>query len=84
MASDLEFTRRIGQQPHAGGNQTPAAMGCPDVWELSNGDFAVIGIRKTAELGSRLPDSASCGPDEEIVVIPRKTLVSAKKDIPSS
>jgi hypothetical protein len=31
-----------------------------------------------------LPPGASCGPDERIVVIPRKTLIGAKPHIPDS
>jgi hypothetical protein len=58
------------------------AVGCPDIWELDNGRFAVIGVDRTAELITRLPAEASCGPDERIVVIDRHILVNAKGDIP--
>jgi hypothetical protein len=58
--------------------------GCPDVWELDNGDFAIIGADITAEAVAKLPGSASCGPDERIVRIPRRLLVNAKKDIPEN
>jgi hypothetical protein len=75
------FVRRIGPDPHAGGAQTYACHGCPDIWELASGDFAVIGTDIT-DLAEQLPSSASCGPDERIVRIPRKTLVLAKTDIP--
>lgn len=56
--------------------------GCPDIWELADGDFAVIGPDITAEAGGRLPPSASCGPDERIIKLPRRSLVLAKPDIP--
>jgi len=75
------FIRRLGSDPHAGGARTNAARGCPDIFELETGDFAVIGIDMTSA-ASRLPLDASCGPDERIVRIPRKTLVLAKADIP--
>ena len=81
MAS-LEFVRRLGRDPHEAGD-TPGLAGCPDVWELSNGDFAVIGIRSTSSLGPRLPATASCGPDEEIVLVPRRILTAAREDLPS-
>ncbi len=77
------FMKRIGPDPHEGGAATPGCRGCPDIWELDNGDFAVIGADIT-ELSSSLPASANCGPDERIVRIPRKTLVRAKNDIPNS
>ena len=76
------FKRRIGVDPHLNGEFTSSSNGCPDVWELQDGNFAVIGVKKTDELRSMLPKTASCGPDEEIVVIPRNTLVRGKKDIP--
>ena len=46
-APQLQFLRRLGPDPHLNGQQTAACNGCPDVWELENGDIAVIGIRIT-------------------------------------
>jgi hypothetical protein len=77
------FLRRIGPDPHAGGVRTIALRGCPDIWELDNGDFAVIGIDITDAARSKLPSTAGCGPDERIVRIPRNLLVSARADIPN-
>ena len=78
----LTFTRRIGPDPHANGAKTSALAGCPDILELADGDFAIIGIDITAQAESRLAFGASCGPDEKMVRVPRKTLVLAKADIP--
>jgi hypothetical protein len=44
MSAPIEFRQRIGPDPHANGRQTIALNNCPDIWELANGDFAVIGI----------------------------------------
>ncbi len=77
------FKRRIGPNPHANGDGTPNSAGCPDIWELDNGEFAVIG-RRADMLQSLLPNDASCGPDEQMVVIPRRTLINARADIPSN
>lgn len=74
------FKRRLGIDPHMDDNMTGGASGCPDIWELNDGSIAVIGLRKAALKGV-LPPTASCGPDEEIVVIPRQVLVGALKDI---
>ena len=52
------------------------------MFELETGDFAVIGRDITDVATDRLPPDASCGPDERIVQIPRRTLVLAKADIP--
>ncbi len=78
------FLRRLGPDPHTGGFQTPALQGCPDIFELESGDFAIIGGDITGEAADHLPEDASCGPDERIVRIPRRTLVLAKPDIPNS
>jgi hypothetical protein len=80
----LRFIRRLGPDPHAGGAQTVALNGCPDIFELESGHFAVIGIDITDAAKPNLPPSAGCGPDERIVLIPRELLVGAKTDIPSS
>lgn len=77
------FIRRLGPDPHADGARTAALNGCPDIFELDSGDFAVIGSDITEVSASHLPPSASCGPDERIIRIPRKTLVLARPDIPS-
>lgn len=87
MKNNISFKKRCGDDPHSlpeiikqGGSV--AADGCPDVWELSNGDFAVIGIRKTKEFLPLLPESAGCGQDEEIVLVPRIVMANAKRDLP--
>lgn len=82
----MEFTKRIGPDPHQLNSygvpdKTPNASGCPDVWELDNGDIAVIGRRETTNLSSRLPLTAGCGPDEEIVVLPRYIVLNALNDL---
>ena len=76
------FKKRLGPDPHINEGRTTAAQGCPDIWELADGSFAVIGTRQTKQLQGALPPTASCGYDEEIIVIPRKTLILAKDDIP--
>ncbi len=79
-----KFIRRLGPDPHKDGAQTYALHGCPDIWEIEGGDFAVIGTDITAETASALPATASCGPDERIIRIPRRTLLLAKRDIPNA
>ncbi len=79
--NDSIFVRPLGSDPHADGRESPAACGCPDILELADGDFAIIGSDIT-NLADQLPESAGCGPDERIVRIPRETLLGAKSDIP--
>lgn len=55
---------------------------CPDIFELADGNFAVIGADVTNSLDPDLPADASRGGHERIVVITRETLLRAKADIP--
>ena len=79
---NMNVIRRLGPDPHADGRKTIGLNGCPDILELDSGDFIVIGETVTQSARSALPSSASCGPDESIIRIPRNTLVLAKPDIP--
>lgn len=57
---------------------------CPDIFELSDGNFAVIGTEATAVLDAELPPDAVRADYERIVVVTRETLVRAKADIPDT
>lgn len=73
--------RRIGASPRERGSLTGDT--CPDIFELSDGNFAVIGTEATASLDSELPTDAARADHERIVIISRETLIRAKADIPS-
>ncbi|MFD9816477.1 hypothetical protein [Streptomyces sp. NPDC059080] len=79
---ETSFKRRMGKSPQELGTTTDNPD-CPDIWELENGDVAVIGRDLTDSLGKRLPAGVSVGEDERLVVIPRSMMVAAKPDIPS-
>ncbi|GAB3466252.1 hypothetical protein GCM10027570_55320 [Streptomonospora sediminis] len=78
-----EFSRRLGgtAQELGDSRDTPD---CPDIWELDNGDVAVVGRDATDVYASRIPQSMSIGADERLVVIPGNMLRAAKKDIPDA
>lgn len=78
---NLLFTRRLGSDPHANGLRSAGLNGCPDLWELGDGDIAVIGIDITDVCANRLPPTAGCGPDERIVRVPRNVMIAAKHDL---
>jgi hypothetical protein len=82
VSANIEFRRRIGPDPGTNGLLCSGCRGCPDIWELENGDFAVIGMDITAAAISSLPPTAGCAPDERIIKLPRKLLVNAKQYIP--
>lgn len=77
------FARRLGKSPKELGN-TADTNDCPDIWQLDNGDIAVIGRDLTAAYRSRLPEGVTLAHDERLVVIPGNTLSAAKDDIPDA
>ncbi|MFJ7136207.1 hypothetical protein [Streptomyces sp. NA02536] len=77
-----EIIRRLGVAPRDRGSAGGAT--CPDLFELADGNFAVIGTDVTESLDSHLPDDAARADYERIVVITRETLIKAKADIPDA
>jgi hypothetical protein len=78
----LKIVRRIGVPPRERGCNTGET--CPDIFELSDGNFAVIGTEATADLESELPADAGRADYERIVIVNRETLIRAKADIPDA
>jgi len=76
------FLRRLGPAPE--GNLCAGGRTCPDIFELTSGDFALIGSDITEKAAGLLPSDAGCGPGERIISVPRRILVMARNDIPSS
>ena len=74
-----EIARRLGATPQERGSA--GNHSCPDLFELADGRFAVIGTDMTDELSGKLPPDAGVAPYERIVVITRDTLLRAKGDI---
>jgi hypothetical protein len=77
------FERRLGKSALELGN-TSNNPTCPDIWELNNGDVAVIGRDLTENYATRLPEGVSVGSDERLVIIPGIMLRAAKVDIPDA
>lgn len=80
---EASFTRRLGKSALETGD-TKFDPSCPDIWELDNGDVAVIGRDLTENYLSRLPEDVSIGADERLVIIPGRMLRFAKADIPDA
>jgi hypothetical protein len=78
----VNFLRRLGDSPRQRGSLTGET--CPDVFELSDGNFAVIGTDRTEDLDALLPVDAARADYERIVVVTRDTLLRAKRDIPDA
>ncbi|GGL13518.1 hypothetical protein [Streptomyces flaveus] len=81
-SSPVRITRRLGDPPKLRGSVTGET--CPDIFELSDGNFAIIGTEATAVLDRQLPQDAARADHERIVVITRETLIRAKRDIPDA
>jgi hypothetical protein len=81
--SSSELKRRIGKSMRELG-ETANTDGCPDIWELENGDIAVIGREATDAYQDRLPPGVTIRHDERLVLIPRSLLVAAKPDVPDA
>jgi len=77
------FSRRLGLSAAELG-ATDATPKCPDIWELDNGDIAIVGRDLTANYEHCLPAGVHVGSEERLVVIPRQMLISAKPDIPDA
>jgi hypothetical protein len=75
------FTKRLGLSPQ---DLNFCAHGCPDILEMENGDFAVIGTDITGEASGQLPAGSGCAPAERIIRIPRQLLIRARRDIPTA
>jgi hypothetical protein len=74
------FKRRLGRSAQELGLSSSSSS-CPDIWELENGDFAMIGTDATEAYSRRLPAGASVGAHERVVVLPRSIVRSATSDI---
>lgn len=77
------FTRRLGKSAKELGH-SDGRDDCPDIWQLDNGDVAVIGRDITDAYRHRLPDGVLLSSDERLVVVPGSMLSAAKADIPDA
>lgn len=77
------FARRLGRSAAESGNSNGTDE-CPDIWQLDNGDIAVIGRDLSSVYAQRLTQGVALDPDERLVVIPGNMLSAAKADIPDA
>ncbi|MFI5808041.1 hypothetical protein [Streptomyces sp. NPDC051561] len=78
----MKILRRIGASPRERGSMS--GQTCPDIFELDDGNFAVIGTDATEALDKGLPADAGRADYERIVVVTRETLIRAKAEIPDA
>ncbi len=75
----VKAVRRLGR---AGDEGTTGASGSPDVVELDDGDFAVVGWDITDSIDLSLLPGVHCAAGERTVRVDREVLLRAKRDIP--
>jgi hypothetical protein len=78
-----QFRRRLGKTAAELGDSR-TTNDCPDIWELDNGDIAIVGRDVTTAFADRLPPDVRIGVDERLVVIPGNMLSAAKPEIPDA
>lgn len=76
------FSKRLGESSSR--SQCSGGYSCPQILEMSSGDYAAAGEDITEEAVGSLPPGPGVGPKERIVKIPRHVMVAARAEIPSS
>lgn len=58
--------------------------GCPQILEMADGDFAVVGLDITDKAIPAMPPGPGVGPKERVIQIPRGVLIAARAEIPAA
>ena len=66
--------RRVGPPPKCSTNVT-----CPAIFQLADGNFALIGTDHTDTLGPQIPADAGVADYERIIVVPREVMLGATR-----
>lgn len=72
------FTRRLGESAL---QQCEYGHNCPQVLEMVDGDFAVVGLNIKQEAAPHLPPGPGIGPDEGMVKVPRRVIMGMIPDL---
>jgi hypothetical protein len=75
------FLRRLG---HSRNKLCEGGYYCPQVLELVDGDFAVVGQDMTEAAKTSMPPGPGVGPGERVVRVPRSVIVAIKAEIPAA
>lgn len=73
--------RRLGQSANM---QCAGGYYCPQVLEMPDGDFAVVGKIITEEAKRHIPEGPGVGPDEGIVKVPRRVMADVRPELPAT
>jgi hypothetical protein len=75
------FIRRLGQN---GRQRCESGHQCPQILEMKDGDFAVVGLDITDEAVKAMLPGPSVGPKERVVRVPRRVFIEARPEIPTA
>ena len=74
------FIRRLGQNAQ----QCSSGHYCPQILEMTDGDFAAVGLDITGEAIKAMPPGPGVGPKEGVVKIPRHVMLAARAEMPAA
>lgn len=72
------FIRRLGVSAL---KQCESGHNCPQVLEMVDGSFAVVGPNIKQEAAAHLPPGPGIGPDEGMVKVPRQVMIAMIPDL---
>jgi hypothetical protein len=75
------FLRRLGED---GRQLCSTGAHCPQILEMTDGDFAGVGPDITDEAVSAMLPGPGIGPKERVIRIPRQVLIAARSEIPAA
>ena len=75
------FLRRLGEN---GRQQCEGLHRCPQILEMTDGNFAVVGLDITAEAVAAMLPGPGVGSKEGVVKIPRHVMIAARAEIPAA
>jgi hypothetical protein len=73
------FLKRLGES-----NGSLCGHNCPQVLEMNDGDFAVVGLDITEEAVGLMPPGPGVGAKEKVVKIPRRVIIAARAELPAA
>ena len=73
------FAKRLGQN---GRQSCSTGVNCPQLLEMIDGDFAVVGLDITDEAVKAMLPGPGVGSNERVVRVPRRVLINARPEIP--
>ena len=75
------FIKRLGQN---GRQLCSTGAQCSQILEMQTGDYAVVGQDITDAAKAAMLPGAGVGPNERVVMVPRRVFVDARPEIPSA